>query len=340
MPSQGLRASRWENAGTVLWALANCSERDVTEADVSFALTPGAVAVDVLAGRRIDPREPSVTVPARGIASLVTMSRETESEIWSVIERADPESPRADTAFPETTTPVEPPLRRPIEKSASRTLSPSMRVVAPGPRSFGSVFELRECGTYMRADHLNQDFPDQEQQWSSQRALEVDGLAVDELPVSNTEFLRFLRSSGYLPRVSHRFLDHWVNCGPPPEQADWPVTFVDLGDARAYAVWAGKRLPTEDEWQVGVSEGYALYGRRRVWEWTESEHSDGHSRFVILKGGSDLVLGGSGWYAEGGPLRPERSAKFMLFAPGVDRCSTVGFRCVVDLTADQGHGDK
>jgi formylglycine-generating enzyme required for sulfatase activity len=118
------------------------------------------------------------------------------------------------------------------------------------------------------------------------------------------------------------------------------VTFVDLGDARAYAVWAGKRLPTEDEWQVGVSEGYALYGRRRVWEWTESEHSDGHSRFVILKGGSDLVLGGSGWYAEGGPLRPERSAKFMLFAPGVDRCSTVGFRCVVDLTADQGHGDK
>jgi formylglycine-generating enzyme required for sulfatase activity len=202
------------------------------------------------------------------------------------------------------------------------------------------VFELRECGTYVRVDHLNQDCPDQEQQWSSQRALDVDGLAIDELPVSNTEFQRFVRSSGYLPRVSHRFLDHWVNGGPPPEQADWPVTFVDLGDARAYAVWAGKRLPTEDEWQVGVSEGYALYGRRRVWEWTESEHSDGHSRFVILKGGSDLVLGGSGWYAEGGPLRPERSAKFMLFAPGVDRCSTVGFRCVVDLTADQGHGDK
>jgi formylglycine-generating enzyme required for sulfatase activity len=202
------------------------------------------------------------------------------------------------------------------------------------------VFQLRECGTYVRADHLNQDFPDQEQQRSSSRALDVDGLAIDELPVTNTEFQRFLGSTGYVPRVPHRFLDHWAGGAPPPGQADWPVTFVDLDDARAYAAWAGKRLPTEDEWQVGVSEGYALYGRRRVWEWTESEHSDGHSRFVIVKGGSDLVLNGSGWYAEGGPLRPERSAKFMLFAPGVDRCSTVGFRCVVDLAPDERHGDQ
>ena len=58
-----------------------------------------------------------------------------------------------------------------VEKSASRTLSPGMRVVPPGPRSFGSVFQLRECGTYVRADHLNQEFPDQEQQRSSQRGL-------------------------------------------------------------------------------------------------------------------------------------------------------------------------
>ncbi len=169
--------------------------------------------------------------------------------------------------------------------------------------------------------------------------MNIDGLAIDELPVSNAEFQSFLRSSDYAPIVPHLFLSHWVNGGPPPEQADWPVTFVDLGDARAYAAWTGKRLPTEDEWQVAVSEGHAHYRRRRVWEWTESEHSDGHSRFVILKGGSDLVLGGSGWYAERG-RSPERSAKFMLFAPGVDRCSTVGFRCVVDLETRYGYGHQ
>jgi formylglycine-generating enzyme required for sulfatase activity len=334
---QGLRASRWESGGTVLWALANCSERDITETDLSFALPPGAVAVDILAGRRIDPREPSVTVPARGIGCLVTMSEEVESETRSRVGRSGTESFGAGTAYPETTAPVEPPLRRPVDRSASSTVSPGMSVVPRGLRKFGSVFKLRECGTYERADHLNQDFPDQDQQRSSPRSLDVEGLAIDELPVSNAEFQRFLRSAGYVPKEPHRFLDHWVNRRPSPEQADWPVTFVDLGDARAYAAWAGKRLPTEDEWQVGVSEGYALYGRRRVWEWTESEHSDGHSRFVILKGGSDLVLGGSGWYAEGGPLEPERSAKFMLFAPGVDRCSTVGFRCVVDLDMARSH---
>ncbi len=331
MPNKDLRASRWESGGTVLWALANSSEHDATETDVSFALTPGTVAVDVLACRRIDAREPSVTVPARGIACLVTTSEETENEVWSAIGSAHAESPSARTAYPETIASVDPPLRRPIEKSASRALSPGMRVVAAGPRSFESVFRLRECGTYVRADHLNQDFPDQEQERSSQRSLDVVGIAIDQMPVSNVEFHRFLLSTGYSPKVPHRFLGHWVNGSPPPQQADWPVTFVDIDDARAYAAWAGKRLPTEDEWQVAVSEGYALYGRVRVWEWTESEHSDGHSRFVILKGGSDMVLGGSGWYAEGGPLGPERSAKFMLFAPGVDRCSTVGFRCVVDL---------
>ncbi|MGD0810884.1 MAG: SUMF1/EgtB/PvdO family nonheme iron enzyme [Acidimicrobiales bacterium] len=334
MPSDALRASRWERGGAVLWALANCSESDVTQTDLSYALAPGTVTVDVFAGRTVDPREPSVTVPARGVACLVSIRGENQREVWSAIERAHPDTSMAGNlgaAYPETTAPVEPPVRRPVAKSASRALLPGTRVVPPGPRSFESVFRLRECGTYVRADHLNQDFPDQEQERSSQRALDVAGLAIDELPVSNAGFERFLDSTGYTPKVRHRFLDHWVNGGPPPGQADWPVTYVDLEDARAYAAWSGKRLPTEDEWQVAMSEGYARHGRRRVWEWTESEHSDGHNRFVIVKGGSDLVLGGSGWYAEGGPLGPERSAKFMLFASGVDRCSTVGFRCVVDL---------
>jgi formylglycine-generating enzyme required for sulfatase activity len=69
-----------------------------------------------------------------------------------------------------------------------------------------------------------------------------------------------------------------------------------------------------------------------VWEWTESERSDGRTRFALLKGGCYYSLTRSAWYADGGP-RPNRFvAKYLLSWPGVDRSATVGFRCVVDLT--------
>ena len=42
----------------------------------------------------------------------------------------------------------------------------------------------------------------------------------------------------------------------------------------------------------------------RVWNWTESEHSDGRTRFAILKGGSDWRAEGSDWYVDGGPQEP------------------------------------
>ena len=42
----------------------------------------------------------------------------------------------------------------------------------------------------------------------------------------------------------------------------------------------------------------------RVWNWTESEHSDGRTRFAILKGGSDWGAEGSDWYVDGGPQEP------------------------------------
>jgi len=67
-----------------------------------------------------------------------------------------------------------------------------------------------------------------------------------------------------------------------------------------------------------------------VWEWTESERDDGHTRFCILRGGSWFKAEGSGWYVPGGPQPCTSHAKFLLLWPGLDRCSTIGFRCVRD----------
>ena len=68
-----------------------------------------------------------------------------------------------------------------------------------------------------------------------------------------------------------------------------------------------------------------------TWQWTESERSnDGRTRFCFVRGGSFFRPRGSAWYTDGGPLPCNRAAKILLMWPGLDRCSTIGFRCVVD----------
>ncbi|GAG10413.1 unnamed protein product, partial [marine sediment metagenome] len=71
-----------------------------------------------------------------------------------------------------------------------------------------------------------------------------------------------------------------------------------------------------------------------VWELTESERSDGRIRFCILKGGSYFKALGSEWYTDGGPQPANWGAKMLLMWSGMDRCSTIGFRCAIDMVSD------
>lgn len=67
-----------------------------------------------------------------------------------------------------------------------------------------------------------------------------------------------------------------------------------------------------------------------VWQLTESERTDGYNRFCILRGGAWYVNRASEWYADQGAQDTSFGAKYLLTWPGLDRCATVGFRCVVD----------
>ena len=67
-----------------------------------------------------------------------------------------------------------------------------------------------------------------------------------------------------------------------------------------------------------------------VWNWTESEHSDGRTRFLMLKGGSHYRAEGSDWYVEGGVHAPSHSVKYLRPGFGLDRGPTIGFRIAFD----------
>jgi formylglycine-generating enzyme required for sulfatase activity len=65
-----------------------------------------------------------------------------------------------------------------------------------------------------------------------------------------------------------------------------------------------------------------------VWQYT-SEFQDNHTRYVIVKGGSNYRPAGSKWYFPN-QMELDTHNKYLLMGPRYERAGTVGFRCVVD----------
>jgi hypothetical protein len=71
--------------------------------------------------------------------------------------------------------------------------------------------------------------------------------------VTRRRYDAFLRATERQPPP--RLLSAWSPSELPPQQADLPVTHIDLAEARAYAAWHACRLPTEQEWTFAKSVG-------------------------------------------------------------------------------------
>jgi sulfatase modifying factor 1 len=93
----------------------------------------------------------------------------------------------------------------------------------------------------------------------------VAAFLLDEQPVTNAEFLAFVTANPKWRRsqvsglfADSSYLEHWVDDLEPGAKAPpgAPVVRVSWFAARAYARWAGKRLPTTAEWELAAAAGY------------------------------------------------------------------------------------
>jgi formylglycine-generating enzyme required for sulfatase activity len=89
---------------------------------------------------------------------------------------------------------------------------------------------------------------------------------MDKFPVTNAQFRKFLQATGYKPTDTANFLRHWKRGEIMKGQENFPVVYVSWEDAKAYAAWAGKRLPTEAEWQHAAQTSTG-----NEWPWKQSK---------------------------------------------------------------------
>lgn len=197
------------------------------------------------------------------------------------------------------------------------------------------------------------------------QAVELAGFEIDRTPVTNGDFAEFVADTASEPPMYwQRDGEGWVTTVFGRREAidpALPVVHVNWHQAEAFARWAGKRLPTELEWEAAAtgadrdranldllafgcapagaygdaaSESGAVQMLGDVWEWTSSEFGGypGFSAFPyaeyseVFFGDGYKVLRGGAWATRRSVIRPsfrnwDLAERSQIFS---------GFRCVRD----------
>ncbi|MCB1149400.1 MAG: SUMF1/EgtB/PvdO family nonheme iron enzyme [Chlamydiia bacterium] len=142
----------------------------------------------------------------------------------------------------------------------------------------------------------------------------VRGFYIDAREVTNGEYAEFLKAT------NRPFPKNW-----PKGKDSQPVVNITYEDAKAYASWKGKRLPTDAEWEAAAryaethSELVNFRGPCKseafpnVGEWTDTAYTTEKAAFKVIRRGEP---------ADTSTQMIERAPMHRL-----DACSTTGFRC-------------
>ncbi|MCI0587349.1 MAG: SUMF1/EgtB/PvdO family nonheme iron enzyme [Planctomycetes bacterium] len=122
--------------------------------------------------------------------------------------------------------------RGPDRFDVSETIRPTVEVIRDMVRIEGGRYALGDSSPEGSAD--------------PPREVEFEGFYLDKTEVTNAAYLEYLRETKTLPP------ERWAtkHGSLRPSKPEEPVTLVDWFEVLAFAEWAGKRLPTEEEWEA------------------------------------------------------------------------------------------
>jgi formylglycine-generating enzyme required for sulfatase activity len=377
MRHYGVFASRWPLAGQTLFTIVNRNAYTVAGPQIDLPCTPDMRYFDLYHGVELKPvsnPDPpkaiatlSFTLEANGYGAILATPSQLTPAIHALLERM-----AALTAKPLSTyaheSPILPQTLVPIAPTQRATEAPEGMIRIPG-----GTFLFKVHGTEIEGGDspgVDVQYPwEDEPRRFHEHVLTVAPFFIDKFPITNAQFKQFLAATHYAPRDAINFLRDWKNGTFPQGWDNRPVTWVSLEDARAYAAWAGKRLPHEWEWQLAAQgtdsraypwgndwqpaavpapdqtrsmrgpdpvdahpSGASPYGVMDMVAniWQwTDEFTDERTRAAILRGGEYYQPQGSMWYFPQAYRNTEHS-KLLLMAPGYDRSGGLGFRCVKD----------
>jgi iron(II)-dependent oxidoreductase len=216
-------------------------------------------------------------------------------------------------------------------------LGPSAPPESTGPEMVAVDGGEHEIGAPARGFAYDNERP--------RHTVELTPFEIDRTPVSNGTYLQFMEETGAEPPLYWERDDGgWVlttMAGRDPVIPAHPVLHVSWHEADAFARWAGKRLPSEQEWEVACPRLQAV---GEAWEWTSSDFLayPGFEAFPyreyseVFFGGTYKVLRGGSWATHESVMRPS----FRNWDLPERRQIFSGIRCARDLEGGASERDR